>query len=69
MKERLKRAITDSLEKQVDFSVPFADWGIDSLDYLLMLQAVEEEFPVEIPEDAAAFETFDELGAWLESRC
>jgi acyl carrier protein len=78
--ERLKKCIADTLGTDRDFdadgvdfdaSDSFADdWGLDSLDFLFMIQGVEKEFGVEIPnETLVSLSTFGDLVDWLEARC
>jgi acyl carrier protein len=59
-------------EKDIDPAVvrpetPLADAGIDSLDALTILFAVEEEFGISIPDDRArGLRTFGDLAALIE---
>ncbi len=48
---------------------PLADAGIDSLDSLTILFAIEEQFRISIPDDEArAVRTFDDLIEIIEKR-
>ncbi len=56
---RQEKNIADELLKP---ETPLADAGIDSLDSLTILFAIEEHFHISIPDDEArAVKTFDDL--------
>lgn len=56
---RQEKTIADELLKP---ETPLADAGIDSLDSLTILFAIEEHFRISIPDDEArAVRTFDDL--------
>lgn len=45
------------------------DLGADSLDYIALLQALEEEFNIQIPdEDGQKLKTIDEAVTYIESK-
>jgi acyl carrier protein len=70
--ENLKQIVYD----QIGFDGPLTDstrfiedMGIDSLDEVQMIMAVEEEFNIEIPdEDAEKCKTFGEALAYVTER-
>lgn len=44
--------------------------NLDSLDFIFVMNAVEKEFSVEIPEsDLAAMEKVSDVLKWLEANC
>ena len=50
-----------------DLTKPLKDAGIDSLDFLLVLVAVQEEFSVNIPDNLVPeFSSLADLAAFLE---
>lgn len=55
--ERVQKIVADQLEKETEVIKPessFADdLGADSLDVVELVMALEEEFDVEIPDEAA----------------
>ena len=56
---RQEKNIADELLKP---ETPLADAGIDSLDSLTILFAIEEHFHISVPDDEArAVKTFDDL--------
>jgi acyl carrier protein len=49
-------------DENLDLATPLADAGIDSLDSLTILFAIEEKFQISIPDDKArAIRTFGDL--------
>ena len=61
-----EKNIADELLKP---ETPLADAGIDSLDSLTILFAIEEHFHISIPDDEArAVRTFDDLITIIEKR-
>ena len=55
--ERVKKIVVDNLDvdgdKVVESASFFDDLGADSLDHVELVMAFEEEFNLEIPDDAA----------------
>jgi acyl carrier protein len=55
--EQVKKIVTDQLGVEADKVVPEAsfqnDLGADSLDTVELVMALEEEFEIEIPDEAA----------------
>lgn len=55
--EKVKKIVTDQLGVEADKVVPGArfqdDLGADSLDTVELVMALEEEFDIEIPDEAA----------------
>lgn len=55
--EKVKKIVTDQLGVEADKVVPEAsfqnDLGADSLDTVELVMALEEEFDIEIPDEAA----------------
>lgn len=55
--EKVKKIVTEQLEVEADQVVPEAnfanDLGADSLDTVELVMALEEEFDIEIPDEAA----------------
>ncbi len=55
--EKVKKIIVEQLEAKEDIVKPEAtfaeDLGADSLDIVELVMALEEEFDIEIPDDAA----------------
>ncbi|MGF1455395.1 MAG: acyl carrier protein [Alphaproteobacteria bacterium] len=66
--ERVKKIVVEHLNVEADKVVETAnfidDLGADSLDTVELVMAFEEEFGVEIPDDAA--ETIQTVGAAIE---
>lgn len=55
--------LTFTLEANLD-----EDFGLDSLEYLFVIHAIETKWNIEIPDRAAAgFETFGDLVNWMEA--
>ena len=50
--DRVKKIVVDQLGVQID-STFIDDLGADSLDIVELIMAFEEEFEIEIPDDAA----------------
>lgn len=51
-----------------DNTTKFNDLGLDSLDYIDFIGAIDDEFKVRIPDtDAAKFETVGDMIDWLEA--
>ena len=70
IEERVKEIIVEQLGVSEDEVVPEAsfidDLGADSLDQVELVMAFEEEFSVEIPDDAAeSIQTFGDAVAYL----
>ena len=68
--ERVKKIVVDNLDVEGDKVVESAsfidDLGADSLDLVELVMAFEEEFSVEIPDDAAeSIQTFGDAVAFL----
>lgn len=67
---QIKAAIAKHLSKPVEEmkdDARFEDLGADSLDYVEVVMLVEDEFGVDIPDDAAdAIQTVGELVALIE---
>jgi acyl carrier protein len=51
--ERLTKSMSDTAEKVTDTASFIEDLGADSLDTVELVMAFEEEFGIEIPDDAA----------------
>jgi acyl carrier protein len=55
--ERVKKIVAEQLSTELDTVVPEAtfanDLGADSLDVVELVMALEEEFDIEIPDEAA----------------
>jgi len=71
--ERAKKVIVEVLavnEAEVLRESSFEnDLGADSLDYVALLQALEEEFNIRIPdEDAPKIKTVEEATKYIESK-
>jgi acyl carrier protein len=66
--DKVKKIIIDHLGVEEDKIVPTAafvdDLGADSLDQVELVMAFEEEFGIEIPDDAA--EKIDTVGSAVE---
>lgn len=66
---RARRVISDHLcvepEKITTDAKFLDDLGADSLDEVELVMALEEEFGVEIPDDAAQFVTFGDAVSFL----
>jgi acyl carrier protein len=71
LRKRLEYCTLTALDKPLlNLETSFSDSGIDSLEFLCLLDAVEKEFQILIPEEKASeFETFADLLAYLESVC
>jgi acyl carrier protein len=57
IQERVKSIIIEQLgvdEEKVTLDATFADLGADSLDQVELIMAFEEEFGIEIPDEAAS---------------
>jgi acyl carrier protein len=53
---------SDIPEEKLSAATPLADAGIDSLDALTILFAIEEEFHISVPDDKArAMKTFGDM--------
>ncbi|MGN6488362.1 MAG: acyl carrier protein [Devosia sp.] len=68
--DRVRKIVVDHLnvdaEKVVDKASFIDDLGADSLDQVELVMAFEEEFNVEIPDDAAeSIQTFGDAVAYL----
>lgn len=71
--ERVKKIIMEVLLVKETEVLPEAsltdDLGADSLDYIALLQALEEEFNIQIPdEDGQKLKTIDEAVTYIESK-
>lgn len=56
-----------TLPETVDFSAPLADAGVDSLDALNILFAIEEKYGIHIPDDKArAIRNLDDMVTVVE---
>lgn len=71
--ERVKKIIMEVLlvkETEVLLEASLTDdLGADSLDYIALLQALEEEFNIQIPdEDGQKLKTIDEAVTYIESK-
>ena len=66
--EKVKGIVVDQLEVEADRVTPEAsfanDLGADSLDTVELVMALEEEFDIEIPDEAA--EKIDTVGKAVE---
>ena len=66
--EKVKTIVVDQLEVEADRVTPEAsfanDLGADSLDTVELVMALEEEFDIEIPDEAA--EQIDTVGKAVE---
>ena len=66
--ERVKKIVVEQLEVEEDQVTPEAsfanDLGADSLDTVELVMALEEEFDIEIPDEAA--EKIDTVGKAVE---
>ena len=68
-RDEIQRTLIDIVKKEKDIpdeklspETPLADAGIDSLDALTILFAIEEEFHISIPDDKArAMKTFGDM--------
>jgi acyl carrier protein len=59
----------DVPDEKLTLETPLADAGIDSLDALTILFAIEEEFHISIPDDQArAIRTFGDMVEAIEAR-
>jgi acyl carrier protein len=62
------RSEKDIPEEKLTLDTPLADAGIDSLDSLTILFAIEERFHISIPDDKArAIKTFSDMVDAVES--
>lgn len=71
--ERVKKIIMEVLLVKETEVLPEAsltdDLGADSLDYIALLQALEEEFNIQIPdEDGQKLKTIDKAVTYIESK-
>ena len=71
--ERVKKIIMEVLLVKETEVLPEAsltdELGADSLDYIALLQALEEEFNIQIPdEDGQKLKTIDKAVAYIESK-
>ena len=71
--ERVKKIIMEVLLVKETEVLPEAsltdELGADSLDYIALLQALEEEFNIQIPdEDGQKLKTIDETVTYIESK-
>ncbi len=71
--ERVKKIVVDHLNVDADKVVPTAsfieDLGADSLDTVELVMAFEEEFGIEIPDDAAeSIVTVGDAVKFIESK-
>ena len=58
----------DVADDKMTLETPLADAGIDSLDALTILFAIEEEFRISIPDDRArAIRTFGDMVETIEA--
>jgi Acyl carrier protein len=58
----------DVADEKLTLETPLADAGIDSLDALTILFAIEEEFHISIPDDRArAIRTFGDMVDSIEA--
>ena len=58
----------DVADEKLTLETPLADAGIDSLDALTILFAIEEEFHISIPDDRArAMRTFGDMVDSIEA--
>jgi acyl carrier protein len=68
-RDEIQRALIDIVRKEKDIpdeklspETPLADAGIDSLDALTILFAIEEQFHISIPDDKArSMKTFGDM--------
>jgi len=72
VEQRLRRVAADSLghdESEIRFDATLAEMGIDSLDLVVFMMAVEEEFRVEFTrEEQTAFRTLRDVALVLKQR-
>src|SRR5689334_20764831 len=72
VEQRLRRVAADSLgndESNIRFDATLAEMGIDSLDLVVFMMAVEEEFRVEFTrEEQTAFRTLRDVALVLKQR-
>jgi len=70
IEQRLRRVAADSLghdESEISFDATLAEMGIDSLDLVVFMMAVEEEFRIEFTrQDQAAFRTLGDVAVVLK---
>ena len=71
--EKVKKIVTEQLEVEADQVTPEAkfadDLGADSLDTVELVMALEEEFDIEIPDEAAEkIETVQLAVDYIESK-
>ena len=69
--EKVKQLLVDQLgvdEDKVELSSDIAgDLGADSLDFVALAMAIEEEFGISIPdEDAKTFKTVNDVVGYIE---
>ena len=73
MIEEVRKALAKQLKKSIDDVRPDskikADLGADSLDVMMLLMTIEEEFGITIPDEALAdFETVNDVASYLDLR-
>ena len=73
MFEKVRKIIADQLNIAEDRITPevklVEDLGIDSLDTLEMLMALEDEYGIQIPnEDAQELKTVDDIVKYIEAK-
>ena len=70
IEQRLRRVAADSLghdESEIRFDATLAEMGVDSLDLVVFMMAVEEEFRIEFTrEEQSAFRTLGDVAAVLK---
>lgn len=70
--ERIRAIIAEQLERKIEEVVDDAgftdDLGADSLDLTELLMALEEEFDVEVGDDANDIETVGDAIAYMQSK-
>lgn len=70
IEEKIKVIVKDQLQIESDIrgTHHFSnDLGADSLDLAEMAMEVEDEFNIEVPQDAEGLETVDSLAGFVES--
>ncbi len=70
--ETIKKIVADRLDRQLDEVVEDArfidDLGADSLDQVELMMALEEEFSVEVDDDANDIETVGDVIKYIQSK-
>ena len=71
--DRIKKIVVEHLDVEVEKIVPKAsfidDLGADSLDTVELVMAFEEEFGIEIPDDAAeSIQTFGDAVTFITEK-